>query len=72
MALTNAPKINNLTPILAKLGEDFKEKEDKGMNELLKKLIAKLGLKAEATEDEVLAAVTASLAKNTELETGCS
>jgi phage I-like protein len=68
VALTNAPKINNLTPILAKLGEDFKEKEDKGMNELLKKLIAKLGLKAEATEDEVLAAVTASLAKNTELE----
>lgn len=67
VALTNAPKTNNLTPILAKLGEAFKEKEDTAMD-FLKKLIAKLGLKAEATEDEVLAAVAASMAKNTELE----
>ena len=67
VALTNAPKTNNLTPILAKLGEAFKEKEDMAM-EFLKKLIAKLGLKAEASEDEVLNAVGTITAKNTDLE----
>lgn len=66
VALTNAPKTNHLTPILAKLGEDFKE-EDTGMD-FLKKLIAKLGLKAEATEDQVVEAVETMTAKNTDLE----
>ncbi len=55
VALTNAPKTNHLTPILAKLvpGEP---KEEEAM-EFLKKLIAKLGLAETAAEDDVLAAV---------------
>lgn len=67
VALTNAPKINHLTPILAKLGAEFDEKEGTGMD-FLKKLIAKLGLKAEAGEDQVIEAVDMALAKNKDLE----
>ena len=55
VALTNAPRINHLTPLLAKLGAEIK-KEDDDM-ELLKKLIAKLKLAADAGEDIVLAEV---------------
>lgn len=67
VALTNAPKINHLTPILAKLGEDFQKKEDTGMD-FLKRLIAKLGLKPEADEDQVVEAVETVVAKNKDLE----
>jgi phage I-like protein len=67
VALTNAPKTNNLTPILAKLGEAFNEKEDTDMD-FLKKLIAKLGLNPETTEDQVIEAVGAIQAKNSDLE----
>lgn len=56
VALTNTPKINNLPPLLAKLGDDFPGKEDNGMD-FLKKLIAKLGLADDASEDDVLAAI---------------
>lgn len=68
VALTNAPKINNLTPILAKLELENNKEGEKTMNELLKKLIAKLKLAVEATEDQVMAAIESIVAKNTELE----
>ena len=61
VALTNAPRTNHLTPILAKLGEDFQE-EDRSM-EFLKRLIAKLGIEAGADEDTVVEAVEAVVAK---------
>jgi phage I-like protein len=61
VALTNAPKINHLTPILAKLGEDFREEETN--MDFLKKLVAKLGLDAGADEDKVVEAVEAVVAK---------
>lgn len=67
VALTNAPKINHLTPILAKLGEEIKDKEETGM-EFLKRLIAKLGLKEDSTEDQVVEAVETITAKNKGLE----
>ena len=54
VALTNAPKTNHLTPILAKLNPH--STEEKTMD-FLKKLIAKLGLSADAGEEDVLAAV---------------
>jgi len=55
VALTNSPKTNNLTPILAKLGEDFEKKEE-GMD-FFKKLFKALGLADGASEGEVLTAV---------------
>ena len=55
VALTNTPKTNNLTPILAKLGEDFEKKEE-GMD-FFKKLFKALGLADGAKEDDVLTAV---------------
>lgn len=55
VALTNTPKTNNLTPILAKLGEEFTEKEN-DMN-FFKKLFKALGLADGASEDDVLTAV---------------
>lgn len=55
VALTNAPKTNNLTPILAKLGEEFAEKE-KDMD-FFKKLFKALGLADGAKEEDVLTAV---------------
>jgi len=67
IALTNSPKINHLTPLLAKLGAAFRE-EDVSM-EFLKKLAAKLGLGADADEAQVEAAVDEVIAKNTQLKT---
>jgi len=61
VALTNAPKINHLTPILAKLGEEFQEEETN--MEFLKRLIAKLGIEAGADEDKIVEAVEAVVAK---------
>jgi len=58
VALTNRPKTNNLTPILAKLEAglgDNKINEEETMDR--KKLIAALGLKEDATDAEVLTAV---------------
>jgi phage I-like protein len=55
VALTNSPKTNNLTPILAKLGEDFTNKEE-GMD-FFKKLFKALELADGAKEDDVLTAV---------------
>lgn len=52
VALTNTPKTNHLTPILAKLGSEIKE-NDMDRDELIKKL----GLAAGATDKEILAAV---------------
>lgn len=66
VALTNAPKINHLNPLLAKLGADFREEGDN--MDFLKKLITKLGLKAEADEDQVVEAVEAVIDKNKKLE----
>ncbi len=66
VALTNAPKINHLTPLLAKLGAEFGE-EDTAM-EFLKKLAAKLGITGDPDEAKVEAAVDAVIAKNTQLE----
>lgn len=66
VALTNAPKINHLTPLLAKLGANFKEEETN--MEFLKKLIAKLGLKEDDGEDKVVEAVEAVVAKAKGLE----
>jgi len=60
VALTNAPRINHLTPLLAKLGADFREEEK--MNEFLKTMIAKLGLAEDASESDVLQAVDTALA----------
>jgi len=55
VALTNAPKTNHLTPILAKLGPAAQAKEQE--MKFLEILISKLGLKPEATEDDVVTAV---------------
>lgn len=54
VALTNVPKINHLTPLLAKLGATLEEENDM---EFLKKIIAKLGMADDATEDAVIEAV---------------
>jgi len=56
VALTNSPKTNNLTPLLAKLGAEHQPTPEDDM-EFLKQLIAKLGLADDATEDQVLAVV---------------
>lgn len=68
VALTNTPKTNHLTPILAKLGEEFTEKE-KGMD-FLTKLSKALGLTDGASEDDVLTAVAdlVEKAKNPEVK----
>ncbi len=55
VALTNAPRTNNLTPILAKLAGAYEE--DQPMKELLKKLVAKLKLADDAGADQVLEAI---------------
>ena len=54
VALTNVPKTNHLTPLLAKLGATLKEENDM---DFLKKIIAKLGMADDATEDAVIEAV---------------
>jgi len=56
VALTNAPRTNNIKPLLAKLGAQLKEKEH--VMTLLEKLIAALKLKQDASETDVVAAVT--------------
>lgn len=54
VALTNAPKTNHLNPILAKLGSE----DERSLNmKFLEKLIAKLGLAANATEEMVVEAI---------------
>lgn len=63
VALTNTPKTNNLKPLLAKLGEQH-EQEDKIM---LKKLLAKLGLGEDATEEQALDAIDALNGKEKEV-----
>jgi phage I-like protein len=55
-ALTNAPRLNRIRPIVAK-HTDITHKE--AAMELLKKLIAAMHLSEDATEDDVIAAVTA-------------
>lgn len=64
VALTNTPKTNNLTPILAKLGEDFAKKEED--MDLLKKLIKALGLAEDASESDVLSAIKKIMNKKPE------
>lgn len=54
LGLTNAPRTNNLKPLLAKLGAQLEEEDHM---DLLKRLIAKLGLAETATEDEAMEAV---------------
>jgi phage I-like protein len=56
VALTNAPRTNKIKPLLAKLGAEFQNEETKRMD-LLAMLVKALGLKAEATNDDVVAAV---------------
>ena len=70
IALTNAPKTNHITPLLAKLGAEFNE-EDVPM-EFLKKMAAKLGLSEGSEEAVVEQAVVAIMAKNTALETAAA
>ncbi len=57
VALTNAPKTNHLKPILAKLGDNQKKREELEMK-FLEKIIAALGLKKNSSEEEVVIAVT--------------
>ncbi|MHB1350109.1 MAG: phage protease [Desulfobulbaceae bacterium] len=64
VALTNTPKTNNLKPLLAKLGEQHEQQEDEIM---LKKLLAKLALGEDATEEQALAAIDALTGKKTEV-----
>jgi phage I-like protein len=54
VALTNAPRTNNIKPLLAKLGAEHQKKE-KSMS--LEKVIAKLGLPADADEAAVMDAL---------------
>lgn len=60
VALTNAPKTNHLNPILAKLGSEDERSSDM---QFLEKLIAKLGLAADATEEMVIEAIAKMQAK---------
>ncbi len=55
VALTNAPRTNNIKPLLAKLGAQLEDKEHD--MDLLKMMIAALKLKEDATNDDVIAAV---------------
>lgn len=58
VALTNAPRTNHLKPLLAKLGAEFNNEEDKEKSmDLMKLLIAALKLDDNADEKTVLAAV---------------
>lgn len=54
VALTNVPKINHLTPLLAKLGATLEKEKDM---DFLKQIIAKLGLAEDTSEEKVLEAV---------------
>jgi len=54
VALTNVPKTNHLTPLLAKLGANLQEETDM---DFLKELIAKLGMADDAKEEDVVAEV---------------
>jgi len=54
-ALTNTPKTKHLTPILAKLEAGLDQSKEDPMDRI--KLIAALGLKENATDDEIMAAV---------------
>jgi phage I-like protein len=72
VALTNFPKINNLTPIMAKMTLEEAKKstvvqkeEESKMLEKLKKLF---GLAEDAGEDKVLETATAIVAKKADLE----
>lgn len=58
VALTNAPRTNNLKPILAKLAGS-----QEGNMDWIKKLLAKLGLAEGASEDDTLAAIDTLTAK---------
>ena len=59
VALTNAPKTNQLQPLLAKLGAEPEEE-----NAMLSKLlIASLGLNEDATDEVIVAAVRALMEK---------
>lgn len=54
-ALTNTPKTNHLTPILAKLEAGLDNNKEKSMDR--EQLIAALGLKDDATDVDILAAI---------------
>lgn len=62
LALTNTPKTNHLKPLLAKLGAQQQQEEA-----MLKKLLAKLGLGEDATEEQALSAID-GLRQTTEKE----
>lgn len=64
VALTNAPKINHLAPLLNKLGQNINQKEER-MWEKLKKL---LGLADDAGEDKTVEAVQVLVTKNIDLQ----
>lgn len=72
VALTNFPRVNNLQPIIAKMGEEYvapnkqTKKEVTGMITKLRKLF---GLADDAGEDKVVASAEAIVAKNKDLET---
>lgn len=62
VALTNTPKTNNQQPIVAKHSADAAD----GGSTMLKKLIAKLGLPEDATEEDVIAKIGELSAKKQE------
>lgn len=59
IALTNKPKTLNMAPLVAKLSLDdpAHNNHHKEENQMLKKLIAKLGLAEDAAEDQVMAKI---------------
>ncbi|HHL33111.1 MAG TPA: hypothetical protein ENJ30_01960, partial [Desulfobulbaceae bacterium] len=63
IALTNAPKTNNIQPLLAKLGAQLQTEENM---DFLKRVIAKLGLSENATEEDVLTALAGLKEKKVE------
>lgn len=69
VALTNRPLTTNLTPILAKIEAKLGAENNKEEKMDRKKLIAALGLKEDATDAEILAAVAKLGVKSPEAKT---
>lgn len=58
VALTNFPKHNNLRPILAKMNQGTPDRAPQPVEDaMLKKILAKLGLDENATEEQVVQAI---------------
>lgn len=67
VALTNSPAIDGMSPIINAYDPEMEENEGGTNNmELLEKLVAALGLPAEATEEDAVTALTAVIEKSKE------